>query len=97
MSWKTSPLVGSKIIRLFRNTLTAAHMYSRHRSEKLRQQGQMLVYQKKKTFSVIFIAFLESTENFAHFQKKDHFHSLNISEVIDHDKCSYFNARKLLF
>ena len=33
----------------------------------------------------------------SHFQKKDQIHSLNISEVIDSEKCGYFNARKLLF
>ena len=72
-------------------------MYSRHRWEKLPQQLQTLLSQKQKTFSAIFIAFSESTEKISHFQKKDYLHSLNISEVIDPDKCGYFNARKLLF
>ena len=42
-------------------------------------------------------AFLESTQNFIHFEQKGQLHSLYILEVIDTDKCGYFNARKLLF
>ena len=30
LSWKTSLLVGSEMLRLFGNTLTPEHMYSRH-------------------------------------------------------------------
>ena len=69
MSSEPSPLFRSEIIRLFRNTFTADRMYSRHRSEKLSQQVQTLLSQKEKTFSTIFITFLESTQNFAHFEK----------------------------
>ena len=47
--------------------------------------------------SQTFIAFLRSSENFVHFEKKDQPHTLNISEVIDSEKCGYLNARKLLF
>ena len=97
LSWKTSSLVRSEILGLFGNMLTADQMYSRQRWEKLLQQVQRLLSQKRKTFSEIFIAFLESTQNFPHFQEKDQVHSLNILEVIDPDKCDYFNAGKLLF
>ena len=69
MSSEPSPLFRSEIIRLFRNTFTADRMYSRHRSEKLSQQVQTLLSQKEKTFSTIFITFLGSTQNFAHFEK----------------------------
>ena len=34
-----------------------------------------------------------STQNFAHFEKKDQLHSLNIWEVIESEKCGYLNAR----
>ena len=34
---------------------------------------------------------------FFSFWKKDQLHSLNISEVIDPDRCGYFIARNLLF
>ena len=72
-------------------------MYSPHRWEKLRQQVQLLLSNKAITFSQIFVAFLESTQSFAHFEKKDELHSSNIFEVIDPNKCGFFNVRKLLF
>ena len=56
----------------------------------------MLLSQKRKIFSGNFIAFLESTENFAHFRKKEQLHKINISEFIDLKKCSYFTAQRLL-
>ena len=97
LTWKTSPLVRSKFLGHFGNTLTADHMYSCHRWEKLQQQIQTLLSHKWRTFSGIFVAFLECTQNFAHFFKKDQLHSLNNLEVINPEKCGYFNARKLLF
>ena len=57
----------------------------------------MLLSQKPKIFSENFIAFLESIQNSVSFENKDQLHKLNISEVIDPEKCGYFNARKLLF
>ena len=97
LSWKTSLLARSEILGLFGNTLTTDHMSSRHRWDKLMQQVQMLLSQKQKIFSGIFIEFLESTQNFAHFQRNDQLYPLNISEVIENDKCGCFNARKLFF
>ena len=79
------------------NTLTADPMYSGHRWERFPQQVQTILSQKLRTFSAIFIAFLESAHNFPHFEKKHHLHSLNISEVTDPDKYGYFDARNLLF
>ena len=67
LSWKTSPLVRSEILGLFCNTLTADHMYSRHRWDKLPQQVETLSSQKQKTFSGVSIAFLKSTLNFTYF------------------------------
>ena len=57
----------------------------------------MVLSQERKTFSGNFIACLDWTQNFVHLEKKDPLHRLNISEVIDPEKCSYFNALKLLF
>ena len=57
----------------------------------------MLLFQKARTFSAIFIAFMESTQEFAHFEKKDRLQSLKIFEVIELDDCGYFNVPKLLF
>ena len=97
LSLKISPLVRSEILRLLGNTLGVDHMYCRHRWEKLRQKFETLFPPKRRTISGIFIGVLESTKNLADFEKKDQLHSLNISKVIDLDKCGYFNARKLLF
>ena len=97
VSWKRSPLVRSKILGLFCNTFNADRMSSFHRLEKLSRQVQTLLSQKRRTFSDIFLAFSECTQNFAHFETKDQPHSLNISEVIHQDNCGYLNAPKLLF
>ena len=40
---------------------------------------------------------LKLTKNSGDFEKEDLVHSLNISEFIDPEKCSYFNIRKVLF
>ena len=45
-SLKKSPLVRSKILRLFGNTFTADRMHSRHGWDKLLQQVQTLLSQK---------------------------------------------------
>ena len=97
MSWKTSPLVRSKVLGLFGSRFTADRMYSCYRWKKFPQQFQRLLSHKRRTFSEIFIAFSESTQNFAYFKTKDQLHSLNIWEVIDPNKYGYFKVRKLLF
>ena len=94
---KTSLEVIFEILRLFGNMLIADHMYSRNRWEKFWQPVETLLSQKQKTFSERFVAFLQLTENSVHFEKKGQLHGLNISEFIDHERCSYFNTRKLLF
>ena len=53
--------------------------------------------EQRKTFSGIFIAFLEDAQNSLHFAKKDRLYSSNISEVSDFGKCCYLYARNLLF
>ena len=55
------------------------------------------IISKTETFSESFIAFSQSTQNLVHFEKKDQLYNLNISEVIDYQKCGYLNARKFLF
>ena len=45
--------------------------------------------QNRKTFSEFFNTFSQSTQNFSHFEKKYKVNSLNISEVIDSEKCGY--------
>ena len=49
---------------------------------------------KQKTFSEYFSAFLKSTLNFQHFQKKkkNDSHSWGISEIMDSEKHGYINV-----
>ena len=47
---------------------------------------------KQQTFSEFFTAFLKSSLNFAHFQKKDDSHSWGISEIMDSEKHGYINV-----
>ena len=90
MSWKKSALVRSKILGLFVNTLTAEYTYSRRKT--LTQQVQTPLSLKQKTFSGFFIAFLKSTGNGEHFQKKGESSSLSISEIIDSKRGGYLSA-----
>ena len=60
--------------------------------QNLQQQFQTLLSQKQKTFSGFFIAFLKCAWNFEHFQKKDEYPSLILSEIIDAERRGYLNA-----
>ena len=55
----------------------------------LPQQVQMPLFQKQKTISGFFIAFLKCAWNLKHFQKKDDYPSLIISEIIDVERRGY--------
>ena len=46
----------------------------------------MQLSQKQKTFSEFFSAFLKSSLNFEHFQKKDDSHSWGISKITESEK-----------
>ena len=83
MSWKNSLSVWYEILRLFVNALTADDKYSGCNMQNLSQQFQTLLSQKQKTFSGFLIAFLKFAWNLDHFQKKDEYPSLIISEIID--------------
>ena len=96
MSWKKSALVRSKILGLFVNTLTAEYTYSRRNMQTFTQQVQTPLSLKQKTFSGFFIAFLKSTGNGEHFQKKVESSSLSISEIIDSKRGGYLSAWKAL-
>ena len=91
MSWQKSALVWSKILRLFLNTLTADNKYSRCNVHNFVQQVQTPLSLKQKTFSGFFIAFLECAWNLKHFEKKDEYPSLNISEMMDCERGGYLN------
>ena len=79
-------LVLCKILGLFVNTLTDDDKYSLLYRENLTQPIQILLSQKGKTSSESFCAFLKSTLNFAHFQKKDDSHSRCISQITVSEK-----------
>ena len=56
------------------------------------EQFQTLLSQKQKTFSGFFIEFLNNAWNLEHFQKKDEYPSLIISEIIDAERRGYLNV-----
>ena len=72
-----------KILRLFLNTLIAYDKYSLDNRDNLTEPIQILLSQKLKTSSQFFSAFLKSSLNFEHFQKKDDPHSRRISDIMD--------------
>ena len=80
------------MLRLFVNALTADDQYSGSNMQNLRQQFQTPLSQKKNTISRFFIAFLKGAWNLEHFEKKDGYPSLIISEVIDAEIRGYLNV-----
>ena len=96
MSCRKSPSVRYEILRLFVNALTADDKYSGSNMLNLLQQFQTPLSQKQKTFSGFFIAFLKSAWNLEHFQKKNEYPSLIISEIIHAETRGYLNVWKVL-
>ena len=92
MSWKKSALVWSEILRLFVNTLNADNKYSRCKMYNFAQKVQTPLSQKQKTFWAFFIAFLKCALNLEHFEKKDEYPSLIISEIMDCERGGYLNV-----
>ena len=60
--------------------------------QNFRQQFQTPLSQKQKTLSRFFIALLKCAWNLEHFQKKDKYSSLIISEIIDAERRVYLNV-----
>ena len=58
----------------------------------LPQQFQTRLSQKQKTFSWFFIVFLKCAWNLEHFQKKDEYPTLIISEIIDAERLGHLNV-----
>ena len=96
MSWKKSALVWYEILRLFLNTLTTDNMYSRCNVHNFAQQVQTPLSQKEKTFCGFFNPFLKFAWNLKHFEKKDEYPSLIISEIMDRERGGYLNVKKVL-
>ena len=70
-----SPLVLGEILGVFLNTLTDDAKYPVQDCENLQLPIQMQLSEKRKTFSELFVPYLESTSNFKLFQRKDDRHS----------------------
>ena len=67
-------------------------MYSRSNMQNFPQQFQTPVSHKEKTFPLFFIAFLKCAWNLEHFQKKDEYPCLIISEIIVAERRGYLNV-----
>ena len=90
-------LVGSEILGQFVNTLTADYKYSSENRDSSWTQVPKEIFEKLKTFSGFFIAFLKSSLNLEYFEKKDQSHSLSITEIINCETGSYLNVQKTIF
>ena len=80
------------MLRLFVNTLTTDDKYSFRNMQNFPQQLEAPLYQKQKTFSGLFIAFLKCTWNLEHFEKNNEYPSLVISKIIDPERGCYLNV-----
>ena len=80
------------MLRLFVIALTADDQYSGSNMQNLPQQFQTPLSQKQKIFSWFFIEFLKGAWKLEHFQKKDGYPSLIISEIIDAEIRGYLNV-----
>ena len=81
-----------EILRQFVNGLTSDDKYSSTNMKNLQQQFQTPLSQKQKTFSEFFIVFLKCAWNLEHFQKKDEYPCLIISEIFDAERHGYLNV-----
>ena len=77
---------------MFANTLTADDKYSWRNMQNFLKELQTLLYQKRKTFSGIFIEILKSASNLQDFEKKDECHSLIISKIIVSERGCYWKV-----
>ena len=76
---------------MFVKALTADDKYSVSNMRNFPQQFQSPLYQNQKIFSGFFLAFLQCAWNLEHFQKKDEYSSLIVSEIIDAERRGYLN------
>ena len=63
-----SSLVSGEILGVFFNTLTADGKYPVQSCGNVQLQIQIILSEKQKTFSEIFVPFLDSISNFEHFE-----------------------------
>ena len=72
--------------------LTADNKYSRCNVCNFPQQVQTPLSQKQKDFCRFFIGFLKCACNLEHFEKKDEYPRLIISEIMDRERGGYLNV-----
>ena len=77
---------------MFVSTVTADERNIRFNIQNFPQQLQTPISQKEKIFSGFFIAYPEYASNLEHFEKKDEYPSLVISEIIDSERVGYLNV-----
>ena len=92
LSCKKSPSVWYEILRLFVNALTENDKYSGSNMRNLQQKFQTTASRKQNTFSGLFNAFLKYAWNLEHFQTKDEYPDLIISETIDAKRRGLLNV-----
>ena len=63
--------------------MTTEDKYSRWKMLNFTRSPEEPLYQKQKTFSRLFFAFMKCALNLEHFEKKDEYPSLIISKIID--------------
>ena len=80
LSWKKSLLLISQILGLLVNTLAVDEKYPVLNRHNLTIPIQMQLYQKQKSFSQLFPAFLKFRLNFKHFKRKEYPHRCFIFE-----------------
>ena len=76
---------------MFVNTLTADYKYSNSNVQNFQQQVQTSLCQTEMTFSRFFIAFLMCAWIVKHFEEKEEYPSLIISEIIESQRGGYLN------
>ena len=94
---KKSLLVMHKILRLFANTLIVDDRHYLLNRDNLTQPIKMELYQKQKTLSEFFFAFLKSIWNFKHSPKKEDPHSWCISGNPASEKYGSINVKRAVF
>ena len=85
-------MVWCEILTLFVNRLITDDKYSRRNILNLTQKLEAPLSQKQKTFYGFFFPFLKCALNLEHFEKKDEYHNLVISRIIDSEWSGYLNV-----
>ena len=87
-----SALVTSEIFRLFVNTLTPDDKYFRRYMQIFWQQLQRPLSRKGIPFFRFLIAFLKCAWNLEHFEKKEEYATLIITEIIASERDVYLSV-----